>query len=412
MRRSISLSIVSIAIIILLAACGQKNPNPDLTNLPTGMPVVSTNTPVPQPTTTATPTLTPTITSTPTPAATATPVAYGPSDFPQNVDPLTGLVVSNTALLNRRPVAVKVNIVPRTSNRPPWGLSFADIVYDYYHNAGYSRFHAIFLGNDASLVGPIRSGRLLDYELVHMYQSIFAYGSADALINQRLLNSDFSDRVLIEGSESSCPPSGSPPFCRFGPATYDILLSDTAKLSAYITKEGVSNSRQKLDGMSFNSTFPAGGVKGSQLFVRYSGDNYTRWDYDPLTGRYLRFQDKVFDTGQGEEYEPLIDRINNQQNSAANVVVILARHEFYQQPPAEIIEILLSGTGTAYAFRDGQMYKVEWNRPTTNSVLFLTNEDGTPFPFKPGNTWFQVVGESTLANKQSEGVYRFNFLMP
>lgn len=406
------ITFLGIIVALLLAGCNLTQSSSKSTNFPTAMPVVFTNTPSPVPTKTNTPTLTPTVTQTPTPTATSTPVAYGPNNFPQNVDPLTGVVVNNASLLNRRPVAVKVNVVPRTTNRPPWGLSLADIVYDYYHNDGYSRFFAIFLGNDASLVGPIRSGRLLDYELVHMYQSIFAYGSADAIINRRLLNSDFADRVLLEGNETACPPSGSPPFCRFGPATYDILLSDTAKLSAYITKEGVSNGRQNLDGMSFNSSAPEGGVKGMQVYVRYSGDNYTRWDYNPLTGKYLRFQDKVFDTGQGEEYEPLTDRLNNQQISADNVVVVLVRHEFFQQPPAEIIDILLSGTGTAYAFRDGQMYQVKWSRQTINSVLSLFYSDGTPFPFKPGNTWFQVVGASTVANKQSDGVYRFNFLMP
>lgn len=397
---------------LLLAGCGLNKTPQNINNPPTGIPIVYTDTPVPPPTNTATPSLTPTVTQTPTPTATPTPVVYGPTNFPQNVDPLTGIIVNNASLLNRRPVAIKVNVVPRTTNRPPWGLAFADIVYDYYHNDGYSRFHVIFYGKDASLVGPIRSGRLLDYELIHMYQSIFAYGSADALINARLLHSDFSDRVILEGSENSCPPSGSPPFCRFGPATYDILLSDTAKLSAYITSRGVSNGRQNLEGMYFNSSVPSGNVTGTQLFVRYSGDNYTRWDYNPLTGKYLRFQDKVFDTGQGEDYEPLTDRLNNQQITADNVVVVLARHEFFQEPPAEIIDILLDGTGTAYAFRDGQMYEVKWNRPTTNSVLSLSFADGTPFPFKPGNTWFQVVGVSTVPKKQSEGVYRFNFLMP
>jgi len=403
---------VIVLMALLLGGCKLNRIETTATSIPTNIAALNTATPSPLPSKTATSTLTPTVTASPTPLFTPTPVVYGPTNFPTNVDPLTGLIVSKPSLLNRRPVAVKVNIVPRTSNRPPWGLSFADIVYDYYHNDGYSRFHAIFYGQDASLVGPIRSGRLLDYELVHMYQSIFAYGSADALINQRLLNSDFSNRVILEGHEAACPPSGSPPFCRFGPATYDILLSDTAKLSSYITSQRVENGRQNLDGMAFNSEVPSGGETGKQLYVRYSGDNYTRWDYNPSTGRYLRFQDDVFDTGQGEKFAPLADRLNDQQLSAANVVVILARHEYFQEPPAEIIEILLSGTGSAYAFRDGKMYEVKWSRQTINSVLSLTYEDGTPFPFKPGNTWFQVVGVSTLAQQQSGGAWRFNFLQP
>jgi hypothetical protein len=371
-----------------------------------------TITPSPLPTKTATPTITPTVTETPTPTATATPAVYGPSNFPANIDPLTGLAVADPDLLDRRPVAVKVNIVPRLTNRPPWGLSFADIVYDYYHNDGYSRFHAIFYGNDADLVGPIRSGRLLDYELVHMYQSIFAYGSADVLINQRLLNSDFSDRVVLEGTTSNCPPTDTTPLCRYEPSTHDFLLGDTAALSAYVTARGVENGRQNLDGMTFDPEIQASGSTGEQVYVRYSGDNYARWDYDSSTGRYLRFQDNVYDTGQGEDYAPLTDRLNDQQLSAANVVVILVRHEYYQQPPNEIVEILLSGSGTAYAFRDGQVYKVQWNRPSTNSVLTLTNTDGTTFPFKPGNTWIQVVGETTQVTQQSDNAWRFNFQLP
>ncbi len=402
---------IGLILIFLLAGCGQLDTTPTaaLTVQPTSL---TTATPFLPAKDTSTPTLTPTIADTSTPTVTPTPVVYGPTNFPANVDPLTGLVVSDPSLLDRRPVAVKINIVPRSSNRPPWGLSLADIVYDYYHNAGYSCFHAIFYGHNADLAGPIRSARMLDYELVHMYQSIFAYGSADPLINERLLNADFADRLLLEGNPSTCPPVAPDPFCRIEPNTYDLLLGNTATMSADITARGVANGRQDLDGMYFNAKAPADGVKGTQLYVRYSGDNYTRWDYDPATGLYLRFQDNVYDTGQGEDYAPLTDRNNDQQLSAANVVVILARHEFFQQPPAEIIDILLSGSGTAYAYRDGQMYQVQWSRPTINSVLTLTYEDGTPFPFKPGTTWFQVVGVSTKAADEGNGAWRFDFLMP
>jgi hypothetical protein len=408
--RMIKQILTGLVLTLLVVGCGQAKVTPLPTQ--TSELIVSTITPSPSPTKTNTPTFTPTITETPTPTETSTPVAYGPSNFPANIDPLTGLPVSNPSLLDRRPVAVKINIVPRSSNRPPWGLSFADIVFDYYHNDGYSRFHAIFYGSNANLAGPIRSGRLLDYDLVHMYKSIFAYGSADPLINQRLLGSDFSDRLILEGNTSNCPPTASSPLCRYEPTTHDFLLGDTAALSAYITSIGVSNGRQNLDGMIFNPTIPTGGVDGKQIYVRYSGDNYTRWDYDPSTGRYLRFQDNVYDTGQGEEYTPLTDRLNNQQISAANVVVILARHEYFQQPPNEIVDILLSGSGKAYAFRDGQMYELLWNRPTTSSVLSLSYSDGTPFPLKPGTTWFQVVGVSTNAAQEGNGAWRFNFLFP
>jgi hypothetical protein len=89
----------------------------------------------------------------------------------------------------------------------------------------------------------------------------------------------------------------------------------------------------------------------------------------------------------------------------------VARHEYYQQPPV-VIEISLSGKGTAYAFRDGKMYEVVWNRPTVDSVLFLTFPDGTKYNFKPGTTWIQIVGEFTLAKEVDEGVWRYDFRIP
>jgi hypothetical protein len=402
---SINRLLIFIQASLLLGACSTNTPNPTetLTNQIPTIEATASRTAIPSPTTTSTPTPT----TSPTPTNTPAPVVYGPTDFPENVNPLTGLIVEDESILERRPVAVKINIVPRTSNRPPWGLSFADIVYDYYHNDGYTRLHAIFYGKDAELVGPIRSGRLPDHELIRMYHSVFAYGSADRIINNRLLNAEYSNRLILEGSRSNCPPTSEKPLCRYDPGGYDFLLGDTQAMSNNITSQRVENNRQNLDGMSFYALTPEGGVAGDQLYVRYSGDDYLRWDYDLRTGRYFHFRDAIYDTGGGEEYEPLMDRLNDEQIAADNVIVVVARHEYYQQPPNEIIEILLSGTGTAYAFRDGYMYDVLWKRSTIDSVLSLSFPDGSDYYFKPGNTWIQVVGEFTQVNELEDGIWRY-----
>ncbi len=417
--------------IVFLAACrgGGKTAVPTDTSIPTLEATTAPEATLTPGVTTVTVTATalaPTLTATPlggknslleattpvTPTLAPAPTVLGPENFPANVDPLTGLVVANPKLLNRRPIAIKVNIVPRTSTRPPWGLSFADIVYDYYHNDGYSRFHAIFYGQDAELVGPIRSGRLLDSDLIRMYQSIFAYGSADARINQRFFNAEYADRLILEGATVTCPPTAAIPLCRFDPSGNDHLLGSTAALSQFITERKVANGRQNLNGMSFSSAVPANGVAGTQLYVRYSGDNYTRWDYDPSSGKYLRFQDDVYDQGQGESYAPLVDRLNNQQISADNVIVVVVPHTYFTPPPGEIVEIQLSGTGKAYAYRNGQMYEVSWNRPGNNSVLYLTFADGSRYNFKPGKTWVQVISTSSTVAAKDAGVWRYDFRIP
>ncbi len=77
------------------------------------------------------------------------------------------------------------------------------------------------------------------------------------------------------------------------------------------------------------------------------------------------------------------------------MVVLVANHEVYSTDSSggKIYDILLSGSGDAYAFRDGQGYQVKWQRNDPD-VVSLTNPDGTPFAFKPGATWFEVIGIS------------------
>lgn len=372
-----------------------------LTETPTLTPVPSTETPTP----------TSTITLTPTPSY---PVdGFGPTNFPENINPLTGLEVSDTDMLERRPVAIKVNIVPRTSTRPPWGISVADIVYEFYHNDGYTRFHTIFLGEDTAEVGPIRSARLPDDYLIKMYKSIFAYGSADPRINYRLFGADYSNRLVLEGGRRAlCPPTDATPLCRYDPNGYDLLLGGTEEIHAFAQSQGVDDTRQDLDGMLFKMQTPPDGESAEQVTVRYSGDSYSRWDYDLATGKYLHSQDNVYDQGSGEEFAPLVDRSTNEQIAADNVVILLMAHSYFRRPPSEIIDIQFTGTGKAYAFRDGNVYELQWNIPAPDSMISLTFADGSPYPFKPGKTWFQIVGQNSTVSGPETGSWRFEFLMP
>jgi hypothetical protein len=53
---------------------------------------------------------------------------------------------------------------------------------------------------------------------------------------------------------------------------------------------------------------------------------------------------------------------------------------------------------------------VNWQRNDTD-VVSLLNPDGTPFPFKPGTTWFEVIGMNSKF-LQTGPVWRFIHHMP
>ena len=150
----------------LLAAC-QVSPTPptDFATVTPGPAVTETAAPSETPTE-----VPPTIAPTTAPTPTVVVAKYGPTGFPKNVNPLTGLVVSDPALLDRRPILIKVQNLPRSS-RPAYGLSNADHIYEYYTEFGTTRFSALFYGQDAEKVRPIRSARMIDAQFPRMYKS-------------------------------------------------------------------------------------------------------------------------------------------------------------------------------------------------------------------------------------------------
>lgn len=367
------------------------------------------------PSATATPEITPTITTspsplpptfTPTPEPTSTPAyppeGLGPNTFPPNVNPLTGLVPADPSLLERCPLMVKVSNIPRYV-RPQWGLTLADHVYEYYTEYGSTRYIAIFLGQDASQVGPIRSARYFDDNIVQAYKAIFAFGYADYRVMETLFSADYANRLVLESENT--------PLFRYDPNGYNHLMVDTSELSKYITTKGIDNGRQDLNGLFFKLEAPQGGQPGQIVSVHYSIAIYNKWEYEASTGKYTRFSDTVdSETAQNEVYEPLTDALTKKPVTADNVVFLEIPYQFVNRVP-EQFEMPFIGEGKAFAFRDGQGYEVRWKRLTQDDMVSLLNMDGTPFPFKPGNTFFEVIGTTSTLTQDEQG-WRFVFHIP
>jgi len=407
-----------VALISLLAILGSAcnpiapSPTPVFSVVPS-VPSVSTSTVSPAG-------LLPTFTSSPPPAATATaavyatptpltgypPAGYGPTNFPANIDPLTGLQVANPAILDRRPLAIKISNLPREI-RPQSGLSLADIVFDYYTEAGGTRFIALFYGTDASMTGPIRSARFFDGDIVEGYKAVLAFGGAWVDVLNRLEQSDFANRLVVEDPST--------PLFRYDPNGMNELMVSTSALSSYITQKGVDNGRQNLGGMYFQLQSPTSGQPVSRIYVHYAAETYNRFDYDPTSGKYLRFEDTVDDpnNGETEHYAQLTDKLTGGPVSFDNLVVLYVSNNFYKhsKPGAnEVIDIQFEGLGTGYAFRDGLEYPVNWAR-NTNDVVSLAVPSGGHYALKPGNTVFEIIGLNSNLKQSPQG-WRFTHHMP
>jgi hypothetical protein len=380
---------ILITLLFLTYAC-QPVPEPD------PLPAVA---PSPLPTATTVPDLT---NAYPTPTPGYPVEGFGPKNFPPDINPLTGLS-TDPALLDRRPMLIKVSNLPREV-RPQSGLSRADIVYEYYTEEGTTRFIALYYGKDAEQVGSIRSARFFDEHIVRMYRGFFVFGSGDTHVLERLYGTGLDERLILEWQ------AGCPALCRPDPLT-NFLMADTAAIREYIHAQGIPDKRQTLEGMRFQMQVPDGGQATNQVYAWYSAAIYNRWDYDLPSGRYYRYVDveNAFG-GQPEVYKPLRDALGDIPIAADNVVILLVPHDFYSESP-EIVDIQFYAAGTAYAFRDGQAYELEWARPNETGVLHLYTREGEAFPLKPGTTWFEVMGISTKINS-NEDFWRFEMRFP
>ncbi|WP_376790371.1 DUF3048 domain-containing protein [Thermoflexus sp.] len=321
------------------------------------------------------------ITPTPSPAQTPTlPSTDSMDAFPPDVNPLTGLRVSDLAVLQRRPLAIKISNYPPVV-RPQSGVDRADLVFEHYAEGGVTRFTAIYLSQDAEPVGPVRSARLIDLELPAMFKAILAYSGASAGVNARIRASDFVERALSPDFGV-----GAPIFWRIlreGVAVEHTLFTSTRRLWEEATRRGL-NTPQDLRGMRFSEHPPAGGQPVSMFLIPYRVEPVT-WRYDRGSGRWQRWT-----AGQ-----PHMDALTGRQLSAANVVVVYAHHQTTDILEDRLgnysIEIQIWGSGPVRIFRDGQMYEGQWQRFRREDMLRFVDAQGQPIPLKPGNTWFEVV---------------------
>src|SRR4051812_704083 len=105
------------------------------------------------------------------------------------VMPLTGLPISDPTAAARVALVVKIDNHPDA--RPQSGLNQADIVYEE-NVEQLTRFAAVFQTNEPDPVGPIRSGRTQDVELLgSLNKPIFAWSGGNPGVTKAINESDF-----------------------------------------------------------------------------------------------------------------------------------------------------------------------------------------------------------------------------
>jgi hypothetical protein len=312
-----------------------------------------------------------------------------------DVNPLTGLK-GDEAKLNRRPLAVKVPNYPPEA-RPQSGLSLADVVVEHEAEAYLTRFTAIFLGDDANPLGPVRSIRLIDSELMPIFKSVLVASGGHPAVKIRMTEG----KEWAEGYKRIICPED--PFLGDGGTLQRIekpgrryeltLYTNTEDLWNLVSERGINERQDFNDMWVFSESPPEGGVEATQLKVLYKeGASEAEYRYDPESKTYKRF-----DVG-----EPSMDELTEEQIAPDNVLVLYANHvdtdmlvdTHDPDNPWYAVSVQLWGQGPAKLFRDGQLYEGTWIRENPQQAtdrLIVMDGAGKQIPFRPGRTWIQLV---------------------
>ncbi len=312
------------------------------------------------------------------------PEVIGIESYPENINPLTGLPTETPENLNRRPLLIKISNYPPLVRDLQRGLNDAEIVWEHLLAGGVTRFSAIFLENDYEQVGPIRSGRLVDFELSRIYRSLFAYSG----MSQGTLDILRGDALMLErvvGGSGPCPP-----FCREeqeGVALEHTLFGNTSEIRKLAVERGADVEPDPIYGMAFSEEPLHPGEPLERMVIRYA-ETEISWVWDDASERWLRWQDGAAHT----------DSATGMQINAANVVVIEDTHTIqpfvadqYWGPPNFAFSVNFIGSGRIFFMRDGMVYEGVWVRETREEPLRFFDADGRVLPFHPGNSFFNLV---------------------
>ncbi|CAN5574258.1 hypothetical protein BH24ACT5_BH24ACT5_10120 [soil metagenome] len=270
--------------------------------------------------------------------------------------PLTGIVVASQPAL-----VVKVANVDAA---PQSGLNQADIVFEEIVEGRATRFAAVFNSAEANPVGPIRSARTQDVDLLlSLNDPALAYSGANTGVDEALRAAGFE--LLSEGA---------PGFFRDDSrAAPHNLYANVAQLWPQLVSSGDAVP-------AFEYIAPGTQVAGSPVaFAEMRvGDYQVRWDFDAAQGLFMRSQ-------LGAPH-----LLTDGQASANSVVVLVIPYGV--SPAGGGPEAQTLGTGRAVVYSDGHKIEGTWTRANATDPFHL-EANGQPILLGPGRTWVELVDD-------------------
>ncbi len=290
--------------------------------------------------------------------------------LPQNAERnlLSGKVGSNG------PVLV-VKIDDTTQAHPQIGLEDADIVYIEQVEGGLTRLAAIFSSVIPQRVGPVRSARISDIDIVSQYGRVaFAYSGAQRKLLPVIASANLQDLgAQHEGSAIYITdPNRIPPYAMVLRAD---LLMKKIKEQEFLIDEA------KYVGSIFGD-LQEGGSPTSKVVMHWPAATYSA-TWSESEKRWLLIHNNSLDIAEsGVHLGP----------STLIIQMVSITPSEYKDKLGGVTPFSQTvGSGKAYVLRDGELFATTWNRPSAQSGTIFTLDNGEQMKFAPGQIWIALT---------------------
>jgi hypothetical protein len=286
--------------------------------------------------------------------------------------PLTGLPVTSATRAARPALSVKIDNI--SFALPQAGLNRADIVTEALVEGGLTRLLATFQSHNAPLIGPIRSARPVDADLLReLHGGVFAYSGADpreiapviAHSDAALVSNDDRPQWFQRSSDRPAP---------------DNVMS-SSKLLYKAGKSLRPHEPAPPHLFSYSATPRKGARRVKSVNLSFSAAATMSWTY--RDHHYERTQDGA------------VDRlVGGQVINARNVVILSTKYYL-----THIIDDagnpdpydLVTGSGRCWVLRDGTLTTGHWKRPNYRKPVRLLGNGGHTIDLHPGRTWIELL---------------------
>ena len=265
-------------------------------------------------------------------------------------------------------MAVKVDNT--TKAHPQIGLSKADVVYIEQVEGGVTRLAAVYSSQYPKFVGPVRSARITDIELLKQYGTVgLAYSGSQNRLADNLRRAPLG-LVSFDANRTGYTRSGS------RPAPYDVI----GTFDQLVKRAGKVDTPTRV-GYAFGDP-PAGGKPAKAFTARYPMARVSG-TWAPKQGRWLLSMDGA----------PAMAAEGGRLSATTFVVqfATVTGSGYFDVNGVETPLTKTVGRGRALFFRDGQVYEGAWERARTADPTSYTIA-GQQAVLAPGQIWVALIG--------------------